>query len=253
MPAERRRPSPHSMHRARAQRQARAPSLLPLTFQGRLRDSLGTPTMPGTASCALPTGPLPSSTIRTRAVVQHPVETSGTARVRVLSPSTHLGRSWDLTPTISVDVTATCVLLAVRSPRSMLRTRAQDLFPRGHSPQTSLQWALTQEARSSDSTLTRAQYSTASCALLTASSPNSLPLARYSPTPTPSTLWARSRDSTLTQTSWVTAFCALPTAPSPRSMPRAPTIPVDNNDPGAIVGEAIDGGTVIHGFLATGF
>jgi hypothetical protein len=31
------------------------------------------------------------------------------------------------------------------------------------------------------------------------------------------------------------------------------TIPVDNSDPGAIVGEAIDGGTVIHGFLATGF
>src|SRR5438552_2372295 len=149
MPAERRRPSPHSMHRARAQRQARAPSLLPLTFQGRLRDSLGTPTMPSTASSALPAGPLPSSTIRTRALVQHPVETSGTARVRVLSPSTHLGRSLDLTPTISVDVTATCVLLAARSPRSMLRTRPQDLFPRGHSPQTSLQWALTQQARSS--------------------------------------------------------------------------------------------------------
>src|SRR5437016_13400379 len=98
--------------------------------------------MPGTASCALPAGPLPSSTIRTRAVVQHPVETSGTARVRVLSPSTHLGRSWDLTPTISVDVTATCVLLAARSPRSMLRTRAQDLFRTGHFPLTSLQWVL---------------------------------------------------------------------------------------------------------------
>src|SRR6266481_3403428 len=134
MPAERRRPSPPLMHRARAQRQTRAPSLLPLT---------------------------------------------------------HQGRSWDLTPTISVDVTATCVLLVARALRSMLRTRAQDLFPRGHSPQTSLQWALTQQVRSSDSTLTRAQYSTASCALLTASSPNSIPLARYSPTPTPSTLWAR--------------------------------------------------------------
>jgi hypothetical protein len=31
------------------------------------------------------------------------------------------------------------------------------------------------------------------------------------------------------------------------------TIPVANNDTGAIVGEAIDGGTVIHGFLAKGF
>src|SRR5207245_5129060 len=109
-----------------------APSLLPLTFQGRLRDSLGTPTMPGTASCALPAGPLPSSTIRTRAVVQHPVETSGTARVGVLSPSTHLGRSWDLTPTISVDVTAKCVLLAARSPFTMLRTWGQDVTPTGH-------------------------------------------------------------------------------------------------------------------------
>src|SRR4029077_1660317 len=225
MPAERRRPSPRSMHRARAQRQARAPSLLPLTFQGRLRDTLRTPTLPGTPSCALLTGPLPASTIRTRALVQHPVETSGTARVRVLTPSTHLGRSWDFTPTIPPDVTATCVLLTARSPRSMLRARAQDRFPRGPSPQTSLQWALTRQARSSDSTLTRTQYSTALCALLTASSPNSILRAPYSPTPTPSTLSARSRDSTLTQTSWVTAFCALPTALLRRSMPRAPTIP----------------------------
>ena len=30
------------------------------------------------------------------------------------------------------------------------------------------------------------------------------------------------------------------------------TIPVDNNDPGAITGEAIDGGNVIHGFLVKG-
>src|SRR6266446_4613512 len=225
MPAERRRPSPHSMHRARAQRQARAPSLLLLTFQGRLRDTFGTQTMPGTAFCALPTGPLPASTIRPRALVQYLVEPSGTARVRVHTPSTHLGRSWDFTPTIPPDVTATCVLLTARSPRSMLRARAQDRFPRGPSPQTSLQWALTRQARSSDSTWTRAQYSTASCALLTASSPNSIPLAPYSPTPPPSTLWARSRDSTLMQTSWVTAFCALPTAPSRRSMPRALTIP----------------------------
>jgi hypothetical protein len=30
------------------------------------------------------------------------------------------------------------------------------------------------------------------------------------------------------------------------------TIPVDNNIPGAVVGEAIDGNTVIHGFLAEG-
>src|SRR5437899_8448889 len=134
MPAERRRPSPHSMHRARAQRQARAPSLLATTSQGQMRELLSIRPILCSASFALPTGPLPSSTIRTRAVVQHPVETSGTARVRVLSPSTHLGRSWDLTPTISVDVTATCVLLVARSPRSMLRTRAQDLFPRGHSP-----------------------------------------------------------------------------------------------------------------------
>src|SRR5215472_6935761 len=157
--------------------------------------------MPGTASCALPTGPLPFSTIRTRALVQHLVEASGMARVRVLSPSTHLGRSWDFTPTIPADVTATCVLLTARSPRSMLRTRAQDLFLRGPSRQTSLRWALTRQARSSDSTLTRAQYSTASYALLTAPSPNSIPLAPYSPTPTPSIRRVRSRDSILTQTS----------------------------------------------------
>src|SRR6266446_3426068 len=118
------------------------------------------------------------------------VNASGTTTTITTFDAPGAGRSWDLTQTISADVTATCVLLAARSPRSMLRTRAQDLFPRGHSPQTSLQWALTQQARSSDSTLTRAQYSTASCALLTASSPNSIPLARYSPTPTPSTLWA---------------------------------------------------------------
>src|ERR1700751_5729498 len=148
MLAEVTRPSPRSMHRARAQRQARAPSLLPLTFQGRLRDSHGTPTMPGTASCALATGALPFSMIRTRALVQHLVETSGTARVRVLTPSTHSGRSWDFTPTIPPDATVTCVLLTAPSPRSMLRTRAQDLFPRGPSPQTSLQWALTRQARS---------------------------------------------------------------------------------------------------------
>src|SRR5207248_42224 len=134
MPAERTRPSPRSMHLARAQRQARAPSLLPLTFQGRLRDSLGSPTMPGRAFCALSTGPLPSSMIRPRALVQHPVEPSGTARVRVHTPSTHLGRSRGSTPTIAPDVTATCVLLTARSPRSMLRTRAQDLFPREPSP-----------------------------------------------------------------------------------------------------------------------
>src|SRR6516165_6995120 len=218
------RPSPRSMHPGRAQRQIRAPSLLPLTFQGRLRDSLGTPTMPGTASCALPTGPLPSSTIRTRALVQHLVETLSPARVRVLTPSTHLGRSRAFTATIAADLTATCVLLTAPSPRSMLRTRARDLFPRGHSPQTSLQWALTRQARLSVSTLTRAQYSTASCALLTTSSPNSIPLAPYSPTPTPSTLWEPSRDSTLTQTSSVTASCALPTARSSRSMRRALTI-----------------------------
>src|SRR5260370_10778180 len=214
MLAERTRPSPRSMHLARAQRQARAPSLLPLTFQGRLRDSLGTPTMPGTAFCALPTGPLPSSMIRPRALVQHPVETSGTARVRVHTQSTHLGRWWDFTPTIVPYVTATCVLLMARSPRSMLRTRAQDLFPRGPSPQTSLQWALTRQARSSDSTWTRAQSSTASCALLTASSPNSIPLAPYSPPPTPSTLWAQSRYSTLMHPSRVTPSFALPPAPS---------------------------------------
>src|SRR5437764_3477380 len=124
------------MHRARAQRQARAPSLLLLTFQGRLRDTFGTPTMPGMGFCALPTGPLPASTIRTRALLQHPVEPSGTARVRVLTPLTHLGRSWDFTPTIPPDVTATCVLLTALSPRSMLRTRAQDRFLRGPSLQT---------------------------------------------------------------------------------------------------------------------
>src|SRR5260370_33635268 len=123
--------------------------------------------MPGTAFCALPTGPLPSSMIRPRALVQHPVETSGTARVRAHTPSTHLGRSWDFTPTIVPDVTATCVLLMARSPRSMLRTRAQDLFPRGPSPQTSLQWALTRQERASESTWTAAQYRTASAAHLT--------------------------------------------------------------------------------------
>src|SRR6478672_12504012 len=102
------------MRRAQAQRQARAPSLLPLTFQGRLRDSHGTQTMPDTASCALPTGPLRSSMIRTRALVQHLVETSGTARVRARTPSIHLGRLWDHTPIMAADVTATCVLLTAR-------------------------------------------------------------------------------------------------------------------------------------------
>src|SRR5262249_32495347 len=122
------------------------------TQLGRSRDSSETPTLPGTDSCALPTGPLPSSTIRTRALVQHLAEPSGTARVRVLSPSTHLGRSRDFTPTIPADVTATCVLLTAHSPRSMRRTRAQVRFPRGPSPQKSLQWASTQQARSPDST-----------------------------------------------------------------------------------------------------
>src|SRR5260370_32235494 len=143
MPAERRRTPPRSMHRAGAQRQARAPSLLLLTFQGRLRDTFGTPTMPGTAFCALPTGPLPASTIRTRALVQHPVETSGTARVRVLTPSTHLGRSWDFTPTIPPDVTANCVLLTAPSPQSMLPAPAQEPFPRGPSPPTTIPLAFT--------------------------------------------------------------------------------------------------------------
>src|ERR1700731_2601241 len=134
----RRRPSPRSMHRARAQRQAKAPSLMASTLQGRLRDSSGTPTAPGTDSCALPTGPLPSSTIRARALVHFLVEPSGPARVRVLTPSTHLGRSRDFTATIAPNVTATCVLLTAPSPRSMLRTRAQDRFPRGLSLQNSL-------------------------------------------------------------------------------------------------------------------
>src|SRR6516162_3066649 len=130
MPTER--PSPRSMHRARAQGQTRAPPALASTQPGRLRDSCGTPTLPGTASCALPMGPLPSSTIRTRALVQCPVEPSGTARVRVLTPLTRLEQSLDSTPTLADDVTATCVLLTAPSPRSMLRTRAQDPFPRGH-------------------------------------------------------------------------------------------------------------------------
>src|SRR5216684_1616429 len=111
------RPSLSSMHRARAHGQAKAPSLMASILQGRLRDSSGTPTLPGTDSCALPTGPLPSSTIRARALVQHLVEPSGLARVRVLTPSTHLGRSRDFTATIAADVTATCVLLTAPSPR----------------------------------------------------------------------------------------------------------------------------------------
>src|SRR4029077_1485942 len=144
MLAERRlRPAPRSMHRARAPGQARALSLMAPTLQGRLRDSPGTPTLPGTDSCALPAGPLPSSTIRPRALVQCLVEPSGQARVRVLTPSTHLGRSRDFTLTITPDVTATCVLLTAPSPRSMLRTRAQDRFPRGPSPQNSLPLAST--------------------------------------------------------------------------------------------------------------
>src|SRR5215831_826474 len=161
------RPSPHSMHRARARPQARAPSPLASTRQGRLRDLPATPTLPGTAFCALPTGPLSSSTIRTPALVQPHVELSGTARVRVLSRSTLLEQSPDPTPTTAADVTATCGLLTAHSPRSMLRTRGQDRFPRAPSLQTSLQWASTRRARSSDSTLTRAQCSMASCALLT--------------------------------------------------------------------------------------
>src|SRR6266481_6667225 len=115
MPAERRRPSPRSMHRARARQPTRAPSLVASTLQGRLRDSPGTSTLPGTAFCALPTGPLPSSTIRARALVQHLVEPSGPAKVRVVTPSTHLGRSRDFTATIPVDVTATCALLTAPS------------------------------------------------------------------------------------------------------------------------------------------
>ena len=90
---------------------------------------------PARLSARSATGPLPSSTIRPRALVQHPVEPSGTARVRVVTPSTHLGRSPDSTPTIAPDVTASCVLLTAPSPRSMLRTRAQDRFPRAPSPQ----------------------------------------------------------------------------------------------------------------------
>ena len=176
---------------------ARAPSLVASTLQGRLRDSPGTSTLPGTVFCALPTGPLPSSTIRARAFVQHLVEPSGTAKVRVLTPSTQPGQSPDFTPTIAPDVTATCALLTAPSPRLMLRTRAQDRFPRGPSPQNSLPLASTQQARSPDSTWTRAQYSTASCALLAARSPSSIPRAPYSPTPTLSMRWVRSRDSTL--------------------------------------------------------
>src|SRR5207248_7743333 len=183
MPAERTRPSPRSMHLARAQRQARAPSLLPLTFQGRLRDSLGSPTMPGRAFCALSTGPLPSSMIRPRALVQHPVEPSGTARVRVHTPSTHLGRSRGSTPTIAPDVTATCVLLTARSPRSMLRTRAQDLFPREPSPSNITPMGINPAGAIIGFYVDASRYSTALCALLTASSPNSIPRVLYSPTP----------------------------------------------------------------------
>src|SRR5260370_3366681 len=122
MLAERRRPSPRSMYRARAQQPPRVPSLMASTLQGRLWDSSGTPTLPGTDSCALPTGPLPSSTIRARALVQHLVEPSGPARVRVLTPSTHLGRSRRFTARIAADVTAPCVLLPAPSPPSLLRT-----------------------------------------------------------------------------------------------------------------------------------
>src|SRR6267378_1207251 len=191
MLADEGRPSPSSMHRARAQRQVWARSLVALTFSGQLRDSPGTPTLRATAFCALLTGSLPSSTTRPRALVQHPVEPLGTAKVRVPTPSTYLGRSRDFTPTIAADVTATCVLLTARSRRSMLRTPVRDRFPRGLSPQNSLQWASTWQARSSDSTLTQAQYSTASCALLAARSPSSIPRAPYSPTPMLSMIWMR--------------------------------------------------------------
>src|SRR5580704_14350440 len=152
MLAERTRPSPRSMHRARAQQPPRARSPMASTLQGQLRDSSGTPTLPGTDFCALPTGPLPSSTTRARALVQHLVEPSGPANVRVVTPSTVLARLRNYTPTIPGDVTATCVLLTTPSPRSMLRTRAQDRFPRGPSPQNSLPLASTQQARSPDST-----------------------------------------------------------------------------------------------------
>src|SRR5580704_18502024 len=111
MLAERTRPSPRSMHRARAQQPPRARSPMASTLQGQLRDSSGTRTLPGTDFCALPTGPLPSSTTRARALVQHLVEPSGPAKVRVVTPSTHLVRSWDFTATIAPDVTATSVLL----------------------------------------------------------------------------------------------------------------------------------------------
>src|SRR5262245_29594810 len=88
-----------SMLPAQARVHVRAPSPLPSTQLERSRDSSGTPTMPGTDSCALPTGPLPSSTIQARALAQHLAERSGTARVRVLSPSIQLGRSQDFTLT----------------------------------------------------------------------------------------------------------------------------------------------------------
>src|SRR5215470_849211 len=124
MLAERRRSSPRSMHRAQAQAQARALWPLASTRQERLRDLSGTPISPGTDSCALPTGPSLSLTLRARVPVQHLVEPSGPVRVRALSRSTHLGRSLDFTVTIVADVTATCMLTAP-SRRSMLRTRAQ--------------------------------------------------------------------------------------------------------------------------------
>src|SRR5215469_14448708 len=144
MPAER--PSPRSMRRARVQGQTRAPQALASTQPGRLRDSCGTPTLPGTASCGVPKGPLPSSTIRTRALVQCPVEPSGTARVRVLTPSTRPEQSPYSRPTIAADVTGTCVLLTAPSPRSTLRTPAQYLFPKAPSLQISLQWVSTRQA-----------------------------------------------------------------------------------------------------------
>src|SRR6202035_1479134 len=145
MLAKRRRPSPRSMHRARAPSQAKAPSLIASTIQGRSRDLSGTSTLPGTDSCALLTGPLPYSTIRARARVHFLVEPSDPARVRVLTPSTHLGRSRDFIATIPADATAMGVLLTAPSPRSMLRTLAQVRFPRGPFPQNSLQWASPQQ------------------------------------------------------------------------------------------------------------
>src|SRR4029077_10306639 len=148
MLVKRRRASPRSMHRVRARNQAWERFLVASTIQGRLRDSSGTPTAPGTPSCALATDTLLSSTIRLRALARHLAERSGTLRVRVLTPSTHLGRSWDFTPTIAASATASCALLTAPLPRSMLRMRGQVRFRRGPSHQNSLQWASTPTAHS---------------------------------------------------------------------------------------------------------